>query len=155
MMMATWAQVPQVARRYGCVISRPAWIWGAEMGVNECGVAIANEAIFSRSVLRGGAGLLGMDLVRLGLERGDSAESALDVICELLEEHVEEVDEVLEAVEVVDEPPKQGEVPDVGESAELLDIDELDFDFLDEETKDKSVGGDDPALGEFLHGLGD
>ncbi|GMG86849.1 C69 family dipeptidase [Biformimicrobium ophioploci] len=85
-MMTTWTQVPQVARRYGCVISRPAWIWGAEMGVNECGVAIANEAIFSRSVLQNGAGLLGMDLVRLGLERGDSAESALSVICELLEE---------------------------------------------------------------------
>lgn len=49
------------------VLSKPAWMWGAEMGVNECGVAIGNEAVWNRlsdsdfdSVKR----LLGMDLLR-------------------------------------------------------------------------------------------
>jgi molecular chaperone DnaK len=71
---------------------------------------------------------------------------------ELLEEQLEEV---LEVAEVVDEPPEHGDLPDVGESADPLDADELDFDFLEEDIKDKSAGGDDPALGEFLKGLGD
>ncbi|WP_237060069.1 C69 family dipeptidase [Microbulbifer sediminum] len=81
----TWLEIPQVPDRHGCVLARPAWMWGAEMGVNECGVAIGNEAIFSRRVNQAGVALLGMDLVRLALERADSAARALRVIVELLE----------------------------------------------------------------------
>lgn len=83
----TWIEIPQVPRRHAIIIGRPAWMWGAEMGVNECGVAIGNEAIFSRCVQKQGAALLGMDLVRLALERADSAEAALQVIVELLEQY--------------------------------------------------------------------
>lgn len=83
----TWIEIPQVAKRHAIIIGRPAWMWGAEMGVNECGVAIGNEAIFSRAVRKCGAALLGMDLVRLALERADSAETALEVIVDLLERH--------------------------------------------------------------------
>ncbi|KUJ81622.1 peptidase family C69 [Microbulbifer flavimaris] len=83
----TWIEIPQVPDRHACIIGRPAWMWGAEMGVNQCGVAIGNEAIFSRRVLKRGEALLGMDLVRLGLERGASAEEALEVIIALLEAH--------------------------------------------------------------------
>ncbi|SDK70279.1 C69 family dipeptidase [Microbulbifer yueqingensis] len=82
----TWIEIPQVPDRHACIIGRPAWMWGAEMGVNECGVAIGNEAIFSRRVMRSGVALLGMDLVRLALERADTAASALRVIVDLLEE---------------------------------------------------------------------
>ncbi|WP_334079191.1 C69 family dipeptidase [Microbulbifer sp. M83] len=82
----TWLEIPQVPDRYACVVGRPAWMWGAEMGVNECGVAIGNEAIFSRRVKRAGVALLGMDLVRLALERADSAAAALRVIVDLLRE---------------------------------------------------------------------
>ncbi|AOS97431.1 hypothetical protein AUP74_02001 [Microbulbifer aggregans] len=83
----TWIEIPQVPDRHACIIGRPAWMWGAEMGVNACGVAIGNEAIFSRRVLKSGAALLGMDLVRLGLERASTAEEALDVIIGLLQAH--------------------------------------------------------------------
>ena len=39
--------LPQVRHTYGILVSRPAHIWGAEMGINEHGVCIGNEALFT------------------------------------------------------------------------------------------------------------
>ncbi len=78
--------IAQVPRPYATILSQPAWCWGAEMGVNEAGVAIGNEAIFSRHASLKPA-LLGMDLVRLGLERADSAATAVEVMTSLLERY--------------------------------------------------------------------
>jgi len=83
----TYVEIGQVPERRAVIVSRPSWMWGAEMGVNEAGVAIGNEAVFSRSVIREGEALLGMDLVRLGLERSGSADEAARVIIDLLERH--------------------------------------------------------------------
>ena len=70
------------------VASHPTWLWGAEHGLNEHGVAIGNEKIWTVDDPHAQpAGLLGMDLVRLGLERGRDADDALAVITAALEAH--------------------------------------------------------------------
>ncbi len=80
---ATYVDVDQVPLTHEAVLSRPAWMWGAEMGANVHGLAIGNEAVFTKvPVAR--VGLLGMDLVRLALERCTTADEALELITELI-----------------------------------------------------------------------
>lgn len=76
----TYIAVPQARRTHRLLICRPWWMWGAEMGVNQHGVAIGNEAVFARTPASRTPALLGMDLVRLGLERAASAAEAVEVI---------------------------------------------------------------------------
>ncbi|XP_045414894.1 secernin-3 isoform X3 [Lemur catta] len=83
----TYIEIDQVPETYAVVLSRPAWLWGAEMGANEHGVCIGNEAVWGREEVCNEEALLGMDLVRLGLERADTAEKALHVIVDLLEKY--------------------------------------------------------------------
>ncbi|KAM9342096.1 secernin-3 [Pholidichthys leucotaenia] len=83
----TYIEIEQVLHTHAVVLSRPAWLWGAEMGANEHQVCIGNEAVWGRESADGEEALLGMDLVRLGLERADTAEKAVDVISELLERY--------------------------------------------------------------------
>lgn len=79
----TYIEIPQAAETARLIGSRPYWCWGFEHGLNEYGVAIGNHTIFTKDA-PAGIGLIGMDLVRLGLERGHDAESALSVIVDLL-----------------------------------------------------------------------
>ncbi|XP_052809456.1 secernin-2-like [Mya arenaria] len=88
-LQCTYIDIPQVEKTYAVVLSKPSWMWGAEMGANERGVAIGNEAVWTK--MNGPEDydekLLGMDLLRLGLERGGSARESLDVITACLESH--------------------------------------------------------------------
>jgi secernin len=81
-----YVDVPQVSETFAVLGSRPWWLWGFEHGVNELRVAIGNEALHTREEPEV-TGLLGMDLVRLGLERGRTAAEAKLVITTLLERH--------------------------------------------------------------------
>ncbi|XP_068516781.1 secernin-2 [Anas acuta] len=83
----TYLEIEQAPRTHAVVLSRPAWLWGAEMGANEHGVCVGNEGVWTREPMGEDEALLGMDLVRLGLERGSSAREALEVITALLERH--------------------------------------------------------------------
>lgn len=83
----TYLPIPQAPRTHAVLLGKPYWIWGAEMGANEHGVVIGNEAVFTRVPHEDEPGLIGMDLLRLGLERGDTAVGAVDVITALLERY--------------------------------------------------------------------
>src|SRR4051794_18546760 len=72
----------------GVLGSRPEWMWGMEHGVNTAGVAIGNATIYTTlDPRRFPPALVGMDLVRLGLERGESAAAAVEVITTMLVQH--------------------------------------------------------------------
>lgn len=87
MLKCTHLTIPQVAKTYTVLGSKPYWIWGFEMGLNECGLIIGNEAEGSRCDAESEEGLLGMDLLRLALERADTARKGIDVITGLLEQY--------------------------------------------------------------------
>lgn len=86
MLKATYIKIPQVEHTYAITIFRPSWMWGCEMGFNEHGVNIGNEAVFTK-VKRGKDSLIGMDYVRLALERSKTAYEALFCITELLAQY--------------------------------------------------------------------
>ncbi len=73
---------------YTFVGSQPTWLWGVEHGVNEHGVAIGNEKVWTTGKPRTRpAALLGMDIVRLGLERAATGDEALSAMTELIERY--------------------------------------------------------------------
>jgi secernin len=82
----TYIEIPQVERTYAVLLSKPFWMWGAEMGVNEHGLVIGNEAVFSKVPANKKPALLGMDMLRAALERAVTPREAMQVIIDLLEQ---------------------------------------------------------------------
>ena len=82
----TYIEIPQVEETNAILLSQPLWMFGAEMGTNEHGLVIGNEAVWTKEPL-GPPVLLGMDLLRLALERCETAASAIQTIVELLDKY--------------------------------------------------------------------
>jgi len=83
----TYITIDEVKSQQGVLLVQPSWLWGAEMGINDAGVMIGNEAVFTRSKGQKVEKLIGMDLLRLSLERADTAKKAVEVIIGLLEKY--------------------------------------------------------------------
>ncbi len=77
-------QIPWKNGGFCFVLSKPSWMAGGEMGVNEKGVAIGNEAVFSR-FKPAKDGVLGMDILRAALGLAATAKEAVDFICAFVE----------------------------------------------------------------------
>ena len=78
--------IPQARETHEIIIDKSYWTWGGEIGVNEHGLAVGNEAIFS-NVEEKGDGLITGDLLRLMLERAKTCDEALQVFGDVLTAH--------------------------------------------------------------------
>jgi len=87
MVNCTYISIPQVPHTHALLLVKPSWMWGCEMGINDQGLIIGNEAVFTLSKGKKTKRLLGMDLIRLALERCDTAESAMTTLTDLIKTH--------------------------------------------------------------------
>lgn len=83
----TYKEIEQAPQTYTVLLSKPWWIWGAEIGANEHGLVIGNEAIISKIEPSLQEGIIGMDYLRLALERARDVDEAIDVISSHLRAH--------------------------------------------------------------------
>src|SRR5262249_53214238 len=75
--------IPQARRTYEVVLDKSFWLFGGEIGANEHGVAIGNEAVFSNRPSKGD-GVILIDLLRLMLERARDRHEAVRITAEML-----------------------------------------------------------------------
>ncbi len=75
--------IPQVRRTHEVVLDKSFWLYGGEIGANEHGVAIGNEAVFSNKTSQGD-GVILIDLLRLMLERATDRHEAVQIAADLL-----------------------------------------------------------------------
>jgi secernin len=83
----TYLEIEQAPRTHAVLLSKPHWMWGAEIGANEHGLVIGNQAVFAKIPPSAAPGIIGMDYLRLALERALDVEEAVEVITTLLREH--------------------------------------------------------------------
>ncbi|XP_033761907.1 secernin-3-like [Pecten maximus] len=85
----TFVEVDQVDETYNVILSKPTWCWGAEMGANDKGVCVGCTSVWTKLCHQGEHAdkLIGVDFVRLALERAKSAREGVDIITSLLEKY--------------------------------------------------------------------
>jgi secernin len=75
--------IPQARETYEVLLDKSFWTYGGEIGVNEYGVAIGNEAVFSNRICNGD-GVITIDMVRLMLERSRNRRETVELAKQLL-----------------------------------------------------------------------
>jgi secernin len=93
----SYIELPQSEVTYAHLGSSPYWCWGYEEGINEWGVVLGNEAIYTKPLRealmdfqldqRIQPSLLGMDLIRIALERCRTSREAVELIGGLIERY--------------------------------------------------------------------
>jgi dipeptidase len=77
--------IPQARETHEVLLTKAFWTWGCEIGVNEYGLCMGEEAVFTTQMREQLDGIIGPDLMRLALERAQSCPEAIEVMTALLE----------------------------------------------------------------------
>ena len=86
MVRTTHVVIPQARQTHEVILDKSFWTWGGEIGLNEHGLAVGNEAIFSTAG-ETADGVITGDLLRLMLERASTCAEAIEVLAEVLARH--------------------------------------------------------------------
>ncbi len=82
-----FVKIPSTEISYAHVGSKPFWCWGYEHGFNEYQVVIGNEGLGTHIPASSSPKLIGMEIVRLALERSKNAKEAVKIITDLISTH--------------------------------------------------------------------
>ena len=83
----THLMIPQAEETYEILLTKAFWTYGCEIGVNEHGLAMGEEAVFTTEMDEQVDGIIGPDLMRIGLERSKNCQEAIQVMTGLLEQY--------------------------------------------------------------------
>jgi dipeptidase len=79
--------IPQAEETYEILLTKAFWTYGCEIGINEFGLSMGEEAVFTTRMQEARDGLIGPDLVRIGLERARNCQEAIQIMTGLLEQY--------------------------------------------------------------------
>lgn len=79
--------IPQAEQTYEIFLTKAFWTYGCEIGINEFGLAMGEEAVFTTEMAEQKDGIIGPDLMRIGLERARNCQEALEIMTGLLEKY--------------------------------------------------------------------
>jgi dipeptidase len=79
--------IPQAEETYEILLTKAWWTYGCEVGINEHGLSMGEEAVFTTEMKEAKDGIIGPDLMRLALERCRDCNEAIDLMTRLLEEY--------------------------------------------------------------------
>ena len=80
--------IPQAPETYEILLTKAFWTYGCEIGVNEFGLSMGEEAVFTTEMEKEDRdGIIGPDLMRLGLERARNCREAIEIMTRLLEQY--------------------------------------------------------------------
>jgi dipeptidase len=77
--------IPQAEETFEVILTKAFWTWGCELGVNEFGLCMGEEAVFTTEMKEEKDGIIGPDLMRIGLERARTCREAIDIMTGYLE----------------------------------------------------------------------
>lgn len=79
--------IPQAEETCEILLTKAFWTYGCEIGINEHGLVMGEEAVFTTEMEEEKDGIIGPDLMRIGLERAKNCREAIQVMTGLLEQY--------------------------------------------------------------------
>lgn len=88
MVRTTHLMIPQSELTYEIILTKACWTYGCEIGVNEFGLVMGEEAVYTKEDgSESTDGIIGPDLARIALERTTNCREAISLMTSLLEQY--------------------------------------------------------------------